>query len=298
MTVSSFITILRLAVGDIGILTQNKFSGDGSTTAFRTKNRPILDTAYQVYIYSGGVWSQQTETTHYTIDKDSGIITFITAPSSGASSGATNDKNVRIDYKYAFMRDDEYLQIIANILRMWKRKLFAVATDETTFNSVVGADEYDLDTISTAIFWVIQVEYKTANESNWHALAHSGCNWTYEPTLNKVIVKPSFQSTSHDLRFMYVTAITVPTATTETFALDEDFHPPVIKKGMAEYWKRFASYKLKDTGAISKENSYHPAVEIMRMAREMDADANVELGLVKPRYPVQAIQKLGEGKGR
>ena len=297
MLVSDFIDILRLSAGDLKLLTQDTFEGDAVTVAFRLNERPVVESSYQVYVYSGSAWNLQTETTHYTIDKDTGILTMVTAPALGSASGATNDENLRIDYKYSFLRDSDWLQVVKDVVRTWKKKLFTVETDETT-DTVKGQDEYDLDTISSDIFWVIQMEYKTSAESDWHPVAGSGCNWRYEPTLNKVIVKPAFQENTFDLRYIYLKRLTVPTATSDTFNVDTDFHPCIQKYCQALYLERLAMAKIKDTTALVKELSFHPAQTIFQYASMLRKEAYEELALVKPAYPTQAIQILQGGRGR
>jgi len=298
MTVSEFITILRLNCGDVALLSQDKWSGDGATQSFRTTERPIMNSAYQAYVYVGS-WGQKQETTNYTVDKDSGIISFTEPPASGSASGAPNNQNIRLDYKYAFLRDDEWLQIIKEVLALWRRKIWTYDTDEATFNTVKDQDEYDMDDISSDIIWITQMEYKKSTEANWTPIAYGGRrNWLYEPELNKVIIKYVFDNADYDIRVLYIKAITVPSVVGDTFAPIDVYHPPIIKKCLARYWQRFANYKLKDTGAIVKEMTYHPATEIMNQARLIDAEADRELGLVKPRYPNQVIQILSEGRKR
>lgn len=298
MTVAEFIDILRLAVGDLKLLTQDTFEGDAVTVAFRLNERPIVEDSYQVYVYSDSAWNLQTETTNYTIDKDTGILTMVSAPALGSASGATNDENLRIDYKYSFLRDSDWLQIIKDCLRTWKKKLFTVDTNETTHNSVVGQDEYDLDDISSSIFWVTAMEYKTSSEDDWHSVAELGRNWRYEPTLNKVIVKPAFQTANYDIRYIYLSRLTVPVATADTFSVDTDFHPAIQKYCHALYFERLAANKIKDTTALVKELSFHPAQTIFQYAKMLRQEAMEELALVKPRFPSQAIQILQEGRGR
>jgi hypothetical protein len=58
-------------------------TGDGVETEFSLRYFPI--TSQTVYIDG----SAQTETTHYTIAKDTGVITFVTAPADGAEITAT-----------------------------------------------------------------------------------------------------------------------------------------------------------------------------------------------------------------
>src|SRR4030042_1802453 len=192
MTYSAFIEDLRLAVGDIETLTQDKMDGDASTVAFRLSHRPILDDSYDVYISD----VSKTETTDYTLNKDTGILTFVSAPASGT-------KNVKINYKYVFLRDDEYITIINKVLRRWRRKIWVESVNETTFNSVAGQDEYDLDSVSSNIIWLINAWFKTSTATEWVSIGRDR-NLDYWPESNKMLVRPSFSTADYDLRLHYL----------------------------------------------------------------------------------------------
>lgn len=295
MTVAQFIDILRNATFDHEVLSQDKWAGDGATVAFRTSNRPIIDDSYDVHLYTGASWVLQTETTNYTLNKDTGILQFTSAPASGAASGATDGKNIRLTYKYAFLRDDEWMEIINNVIRKWRRKIWVQDEDSTTFDTVKDQSQYDLDSISNKIFFVLDIYYKKSTDADWQKITQYH-NWTYHPETNKVEFRPSFANSDYDLRFLYIKGISEISATTDTFPVDTDFYSAFEKACMAEYLKRLALYLLKDTSALFKEMSFHPAGEVMRQAREMDADAVRELGLVKPRFPQTSVQILTEGR--
>lgn len=294
MTVAQFIDILRNFTFDHETLAQDKWAGDGATVAFRTSNRPIIDSSYDVHLYTGS-WVLQTETTDYTLNKDTGILTFVSAPASGAGSGASDGKNIRLTYKYAFLRDDEWLEIINNVIRKWRKKIWSQSEDSTTFDTVVGTSQYNLDSISTEIIHVIDIFTKQSGDTDWQKITTS-YDWTYHPETNKVEVRPAFKVNNYDLRFLYLAGPAEVSTTGDTFTIDTDFHSAFEKACVAEYLKRLAIYMLKDTSALYKEMSFHPASEIMRQAREMDKDAEIELGLVKPRFPQQTMRILTEGR--
>ena len=105
MLVSEFITILRRSSKDLPVLTRDTFDGDGITSVFRTREAPILEDSFTVKV--GG--TIQVEDTDFTIDRDTGVITFTSAPVSGSD-------NISIAYQYVNTSDTEWLEIINDIL--------------------------------------------------------------------------------------------------------------------------------------------------------------------------------------
>jgi len=283
MTYATFIDDLRNAVGDIETLTQDKWDGDAVTVAFRTSHRPILDSSYQFYVAD----TLKTETTDYSLNPDSGIFTAVSAPASGT-------KNVKADYKYVFLRDDEYITIINKVLRRWRRKIWVESTNEATLNSVADEDEYNLDSISTNIIWLVNAWFKKSTDTEWSAVGRDH-NWEYWPESNKLIIRPSFSSADYDLRFRYLATYNLNSTTASTFEPNAKYHGAIMQACISEYWERFASYLLRNTESFSKEMTFHPAAQVMQQSLNLRKLADVELGLVKPRWPESQIRNVIEG---
>jgi hypothetical protein len=284
MTYSQFIDKLRIACGDLPTLTQDKWNGDASTVAFRTTFRPILNDSYDVFISD----VQQTETTDYVLDKDTGLLDFTAggAPASGT-------KNIKMNYKYAFLRDDEWIDIINNVLSCWRRKLFTIAFDETTA-SVADKDDYDLDSISSNIIWVTGVWRKKSADIEWIS-ASTDRNITYYDEQNILNIRPTFSTADYYLRIQYLKAYTLGTTAASTFEPADKYYSAITKACQAEYWERFATAKLKETSAVAREESYEPAVQIMNMALKLRQLAEEELSKIKPRFPETSIKNIVSG---
>lgn len=60
-------------------------TGDGEETEFTLAYHPATASSYTIYV--DGV--AKTKTTHYTLDEDTGVITFLTAPANGSAITAT-----------------------------------------------------------------------------------------------------------------------------------------------------------------------------------------------------------------
>ena len=82
MLYSQLISKLRIELKDFGKIQKETFDGDASTLNFPLTHIPVKDNSYTVKV--GGV--TKTETTDYSIDKDTGVITFVSAPASGSDN--------------------------------------------------------------------------------------------------------------------------------------------------------------------------------------------------------------------
>ena len=70
---------LRFKIGDRYVAFKESILGDGSTKAFSLSSYPIRSTGTAVYVNT----SLQTETTHYTLNDDTGELEFTSAPALG-----------------------------------------------------------------------------------------------------------------------------------------------------------------------------------------------------------------------
>lgn len=103
-------TDFQVTAGNIG-------TGDGSETAFQlrkqyisggvTVNREIIKPVAGSYtIYVDGV--SQTETTHYTVDTTTGIVTFVSAPGNALEVTADFEFDVPVRF------DTDMMEVVAN----------------------------------------------------------------------------------------------------------------------------------------------------------------------------------------
>lgn len=70
------------------------FSGVASTTAYSLSFSPLDSTAVKAWVLnSSGTWVEKTETTDFTVNRTTGVVTFTTAP---GASPVTGEDNVKI----------------------------------------------------------------------------------------------------------------------------------------------------------------------------------------------------------
>lgn len=75
-------------------------SGDGETTVFKLSHRNIKDSSYSVYVNN----DLQTETTEYSIDREEGLVTFVSPPA--------DTVEIEISYMFSAFSDEELTEFL------------------------------------------------------------------------------------------------------------------------------------------------------------------------------------------
>jgi len=75
-------------------------TGDGETTIFKLSHGNVKSGSYEVSVAD----ALQTETTHYTIDLEEGIVTFLTAPA--------DTLEVEVEYQFSAFSDTELTEFL------------------------------------------------------------------------------------------------------------------------------------------------------------------------------------------
>lgn len=92
--------LVRRTVGDSGTPITRYFSGDGSTKLFYLSTA-LLGTGYAVYVGS----TLKTETTDYTLDRETGILEFVAAPAAGTN-------NIRVAFRAVELSDGDITEAL------------------------------------------------------------------------------------------------------------------------------------------------------------------------------------------
>ena len=272
-TVAQLITKQRRFVRDFSKLTRETWDGDGSTLAFRTNDNPILEASYTVKI--GAV--VQTETTDYTIDLDNGLVTF-----KAASVPASGDDNVSIDFKYAALRDEDWLEIFNNVIRDIRDSLYSEEIDTTNITTVAKQNEYSLATISTNIVDVLSIAMRTSSSNPWVDLRTLGMGWKYLAEANEIQINPTFDVAGNAMKIHYLYGFDEVTATTEDVDVPTKWFNVLKLYMAAEYYDRIVPDKLTETAVVTKERTYHPADTVIRAAEYYRNKGDEALKKVRP----------------
>ena len=283
MTVLQFINKLRLELKDFPRLQRDKFDGDASTTLFVLSTVPIKDATYVVKV--GG--ATQTETTDYSLDKDTGILEFVSAPASGSD-------NVVVTYKSVKIRDEDYIEIICDAIDYFKWKFWKMAIDTTTLTSVKDQYEYDCSGI-TGILYVLNAWYKDSSGSTiWQAI-QSVTNWKYYVEQVKLYTDPPFTSGSLPMKLLYLKSFTKPTATSETLDIPTKWLLPFKYYIYARYYEQLIPERIHDTSAVTTQPSFSPSQVIYNIAQSFQEKADRVATKIAPKLPPMPIKQLHEG---
>lgn len=283
MLYSDFLLIIRRELRDFDMLANDKFSGDATTLLFPLTHRNVKASSYTVYV--GGVL--KTETTDYALDKDTGYVTFVSAPTSGTD-------NVQVVYRYNKLSDQEYLDAINDGIDRWRWKFFKEVIDTTTIKTVKNQYEYDLS-ILTGILKPIFVWY-SANSTplNWSAVS-SFTNWQYLQNEGKLQVNPTFDVSGLALKIRYLKLPTKGTATSSTLDLNQEWLPAFKKYVKAQFYDRIVPERIMETGAVTTIPTYTPAQLAYQMAQAYLQEADKLATMVAPRMPNSPIKNIVDG---
>ena len=283
MTYLTFINRLRTELKDFGKIYKETFDGDGSTLNFPLTHIPIKDDSYTVKVE--GV--TKTETTDYTIDKDTGVITFVSAPASGSD-------NIEVSYQSVQIRDEDYLEIINDGIDHFQWKLWKKAFDSTTFTSVKNQYEYDMSSLA-GLLYVISAWYKaTTGATEWQEI-QGLTNWKFYTQLKKLYVNPTFSSDSLPLKFFYLKSFTKGATTSATLDIPDEWLLPYKYYIYARFYERLIPERISETAAVTTFPTYAPSQVIFNIAEMYYKKANDVANLLAPKLPPLPIKQIHEG---
>ena len=283
MTILSFINKLRCELRDNGVLKKNVWDGDSNTLNFPASTFPILEDSYTVKVDG----TTKTETTDYSLDKDTGLLSFVSAPASGSD-------NVEMSYKAVKFRDNDFLEIINDAIDYFMWKFWKEALDTTTFTTVKNQYEYDLSSISN-ILYVVNAWYKTAtNSTTWQAI-QGLTNWKYYPQQNKLYVNPPFSSSSLPMKIFYLAGFTKGTATSDTLDVSTRYLLPFKFFIYAKFCERLGMERIGEIGAITTHPFFMTAPNVINLAELYYSKADKIAAKIAPCLPNMEIKQMHEG---
>ena len=283
MTYSTFISKIRTELSDFGKIHTETFDGDASTKSFVLNFIPIKDASYVVKV--GGV--TKTETTDYSVNKDTGVIVFVSAPAAGSD-------NIEVSYQSIKIRDEDYIEIINDAIDHFRWKFWKEADDNTTFESVADQYEYDLSAL-TGIIYVIHAWYKTSSDAGEWQEVQGLTNWKYLKRQEKLYVNPTFDTSDLPMKIRYLKSFTKGTATTDTLDIPDEWLLPYKFYIKARFFEQQIAEKVSETAAITTIPSYTPAQVMFQIAENYYKKADDVANKLAPKLPSLPIKNLSEG---
>jgi len=283
MTYLQFLTKLRAELKDFGKIQKEVFDGDGSTLNFPLTYIPIKNDSYTVKV--GGV--TKAETTDYTIDKDTGIITFVSAPVAGSD-------NVEVSYQSVKIKDEDYIEIINDGIDHFRWKFWKEAEDTSTFTTVRNQYNYDLSTL-TGILYLLNCWYKTSSGATVWTAIQALTNWKYMTRQQKLFVDPTFSASGLPMKFRYLKSFTKGTTTSATLDIPDEWILPYKYYVYARFYERLIPERISETAAVTTFPTYAPSQVIFNIAEMYYKKANDVANLLAPKLPPMTIKQIHEG---
>ena len=284
MTYLALINKLRVELKDSPRLQRDRWDGDATTKIFPLSSVSVKDASYVVKIDDVA----QVEVTDYTIDKDTGIIEFTSAPA------ATSDDNVECTYLAVNIRDEDYLEIINDGIDYFRWKFWRMDTDEDTLTTVADQYEYDCSGI-TGILYILKAWYKTSSGSTFWQDIQGLTNYKYYTRLQKLYVDPTFASSSLSMKLLYLKSFTKGTTPSATLDIPDEWILPYKFYCYARYYERLIPERINETGAVTTFPSFAPSQVIFNIAENYYRKAEEVASKLAPKLPPMSIKQLHEG---
>lgn len=286
-TYAQFIAKLRIELKDTGkndyYIVAQSWDGDGSNKLFYADFSPIKDGSYEVKIGA----AVQTETTHYTLDKDTGLITFVSAPAAGSN-------NVTMTYQSVNVRDDEYIEFINDGIDHFRWKFWLEAMDEDTLTTTRNEHEKDVSDL-TDILHILNVWYKTSSNSTDWITVQSLTNWKYYTRQQKLAINPPFSTSSLPMKFRYLKSIAKGDEGSDTLNIPAEWQLPYKYYIYARYYERLIAEKIHETGAVTTQPSFAPAQLAFDISKKFYEMADAVANKIAPKLPPMSVKQVHDG---
>lgn len=290
MIYASFITNLRNQVGDTRRRQHVDWTGDGSTTIFQmpADTFPVLEQAGTYVVMVDSV--VKTETTDFTLDKETGTIVFQAAPANG--------KAVTIDCSTVYLTDASWLDIINSGIKSLGDDFWKEFTDDTGFTTT--ASMLSLSMVATQPNCIAVYEFTCRDTSNEQWLQVSErCNWRYDRDNNVIYLGNStaFTQTGKPLKIRGLKTYTLGATVASTIDVQDRFMTIIEYASLARYWRWRYKSVVELVSKMTQESSRTPLQELIMLSDRFDRLYEIEKGKLKPMKPAKVIPPYKNGGG-
>lgn len=292
MTYATYIGQLRTQVGDTRRRVHVDWTGDGSTTVFQmpTDTFPVYETAPATYtVKVGGV--TKTETTDYTLDKETGTLTMNAAPSNGTA--------VTIDCSAVYLLDLTWLGIINDVIKSLGDDFFKEFTDDSSFTTTANMLSLALAASQPNCIAVYDFWYRKNTSEDWETVENFS-NWRYDREGNKIYigVRDTFGTTGELLKIRGLKTYTLGAAVSDTIDVQDRYLTIIEYGSIARYWRYRYKHVVELVSKLSTEPSRTPLQELIMLSDRFDRLYEAEKAKLKPQKPPRIIPQYKEGGGR
>lgn len=280
---------MRSQTGDTKRAVHVDWTGDGTTTVFQMPDDtfPVLDdvTTYTVRVNS----VIKTETTDYTLDKNTGTLVLVSSPAS--------DIPVTIDSVAVNLTNENWLQVTVDVIKSLGDDYWKEFVDETLV-STANMLSLDLNTAQPNCIAIYDFSKRTSTSEDWRKVEEVA-NWRYDRDNNIIYIgiRDAFSSAGTLIRLRGLKKITLGTAVTDTLDLPEKFQTVLEYGSLARYYRWRYKSVVELVSKMTTESSRTPLQELVMMSDRFDRLFEVEKAKLKPAKPARVIPKVKDGGG-
>ena len=289
MTYATYIDQLRRQSGDTKQRTHVDWTGDGTTSVFQMPDDtfPVYDDSSTYTVKVATV--TKTEVTDYTLDKSTGTLSFVSAP--------TNGQAVTIDCYAVHLLDADWLLIINNVINamgddFWKEFM------DTTLAATVNMVSLDLSTAQPNCIAIYGYSYKPSASDDWIPLENI-TNWRYDRE-NNVLYNGSRNdfTSAYSLKLRGLKKFVQGATVGSTLDVPDRYLTILEAGSLARYYRWRYKSVIELVSKLSTESSRTPLQELMMLGDRFDRSFEQEKARLKPQKPPRVIPVYREAWGR
>lgn len=290
MTIATYISQLRVQSGDTRRRVHVDWIGDGSTTVFNMPKDcfPVLEQAGTYVVKVAG--SAKTESSDFTLDKETGTLIFVVAPSAAAA--------ITCDHSAVHLTDASWMQVIADVTKSLGDDFFKEFVDDT-FVTVKNALSLSLVAKQPYCIAVYEFQYRKSTADEWQTV-ETFANWRFDRENNIIYVgrTTAFPADGELLRVRGLKSYVAPTAVGDTLDVQDRFLTIFEYGSLARYWRRRYRDVIELVTKESTELSRTPLQELIMLADRFDRLYEAEKVKLKPAKPPRVLPRFLESGGR
>lgn len=291
MTYATFIGQLRAQVGDTRRRKHVEWTANGTDTVFQmpADSFPVYDDATTYVVKDNG--STKTESTDYTLDKETGTLIFAVAP--------TVNHVITIDCSAVYLTDASWLTIVNNVILSLGDDFWKEFTDDTNFTATANMLSLSLVASQPKCIAVYDFQRRTATSNDWAPVAND-VNWRYDRDNNIIYIglRDAFTTTGELLKIRGLKKYTLGTAVSDTLDV-QDAYLTIIEFGsIARFWRFRYKSVVELVSKNVQENTRTPLQELIMLSDRAERDYERERGKLKPMKPAYFIPVKKEGGGK
>lgn len=268
MITSAFVTQLRDCVSDVPELHQDILQGDGASTVYTTKYKPILEGSAIIRV--GGVALVEGISSGYTLDDRTGIIDLNAATSS----------EIEARYKEVKFTDKQWVDAIARTIQGLGDQIFKTVIRSTSGITIsAGVQSYDCPSNCIQVTQFLQ----SSDGSISGDFSKPYVNTRYDRGSNKLIVgdKPSKAAYT---QLSYKRSIESPTGMASVLDIEDRWIPLIEQGAKARYFGAQAA-KIAQQGNANTEEGLLKTNGLRAIAKDAASAYEILRRRTKPVSP-------------